>query len=297
MKRVLITGLNGFTGAYVNAELTAHGWEVWGLGTKDCHCGDRYFRADLSDIPALRKACKKIRPDAVVHLAAVAFVGNIDAEKMYRVNLLGTRNLLTVFAECDYTPACIILASSGNVYGAGKGGDLDESASTIPANDYAVSKLAMEYMARLWMDKLPLVITRPFNYTGVGQSVSFLVAKLADHFRKRSEVIELGNLDVWRDFSDVRSVAEVYRRLLEARPVGETVNICSGQAISLRDIIGRAINLSGHVPRIEVNPAFVRPNEISYLCGDSSKLRRLVGSWREYSFDETLRWMLLDNGQ
>jgi len=155
-----------------------------------------------------------------------------------------------------------------------------------------VSKLAMEYMARLWMDKLPIVIARPFNYTGVGQTESFLLPKIVGHFRRGAEVIELGNLDVWRDFSDVRAVAQAYRRLLEVCPAGETVNVCSGKAHSLREVIAMAESVSGRSIQVQVNPAFVRASEVKTLCGDATKLRSVIGEWATPPLEDTLRWML-----
>jgi GDP-6-deoxy-D-talose 4-dehydrogenase len=292
MKRVLITGIEGFTGPYVEADLATHGWEVWGfcehLGSKNT-C---YRKVDLTDANAVRQAVNNVRPDAVVHLAAVSFVGHDNADAFYRVNLMGTRNLLAALAGVKKRPECVIIASSANIYGNSTEGVLSETDPPNPANDYAVSKLAMEYMARLWFEKLPLVITRPFNYTGVGQSKSFLLPKIVDHFRRKAPIIELGNLDVWRDFSDVRAVARAYRRLLEVRPVAEAVNICSGKTTSLGEVLAMAEKITGHKIRVDVNPAFVRDNEVRSLCGNAGKLKRLIGDWDMPSFEETLRWML-----
>lgn len=292
MKRALITGIKGFTGWYVAAELERHGWEVYGIGSHEEVGDTRYQRVDLLDPTGLRTVIAEVQPDAVVHLAAIAFVGHGDADAFYTVNLIGTRNLLAVLAACDKAPECVLLASSANVYGNVTEGVLGEAAPPNPANDYAVSKLAMEYMARLWMDKLPIVIARPFNYTGVGQSESFLLPKIVGHFRRGEDVIELGNLDVWRDFSDVRAVAEAYRRLLETSPAGATVNVCSGQTHSLREVISMAEEICGRPIRVQVNPAFVRANEVKSLCGDASRLRSIIGDWTTPPLPETLRWML-----
>lgn len=292
MKRALITGIKGFTGQYVAAELAQHGWEVWGIGSHDEADDARYRRVDLADAAGLRAVVAEVQPDAVVHLAAIAFVGHGDAEAFYTVNLIGTRNLLSALAACSKKPECVLLASSANVYGNATEGVLSETTPPNPANDYAVSKLAMEYVARLWMDKLPIVIARPFNYTGVGQTESFLLPKIVGHFRRGAEVIELGNLDVWRDFSDVRAVAQAYRRLLETCPAGETVNVCSGKANSLREVIAMVERISESSMQVQVNPAFVRANEVKTLCGDSTKLRSIIGEWATPPLEDTLRWML-----
>ena len=162
--RALITGIRGFTGGYVAAELRAHGWDVWGLGSHPDVSDPQYRCADLLDVPSLRSVVADVQPDVVVHLAAIAFVGHGDVGAFYRVNLLGSRNLLAALAQAEQKPSCVLLASSANVYGNSGAGVLTESTIPNPANDYAVSKLAMEHMARLWMDRLPIVIARPFNY-------------------------------------------------------------------------------------------------------------------------------------
>jgi len=291
MPRVLITGLNGFTGRYMATELESHGWEVWGLGSQSAD-QPRYHCVDLADATGLHAIVSEVRPDAVVHLAGIAFVGHGDAQAFYRVNLLGTYQLLAALAQVPYTPQCVLLASSAGVYGNATSGSLKEDTPAQPANDYAVSKLAMEHMAKLWQDKLPIVISRPFNYTGVGQGVSFLLPKIVAHFRQRASSIELGNLQVWRDFSDVRAVVRAYRRLIEVCPHGQTVNVCSGRVHSLGEVLQMAEQISGHRLRVDVNPAFVRANEVKILCGDAGRLRSLIGDWDSPPLPDTLRWML-----
>lgn len=290
-KRALVTGINGFTGRYMAAELRANGYEVIGIGSQPSAAPD-YHQVDLADGPGLRALLAELQPDVIVHLAAIAFVGHGAADAFYQVNLIGTRNLLEAIAACGKAPECVLIASSANVYGNVSEGMLDEQTPPAPANDYAVSKLAMEYMARLWCDRLPIVITRPFNYTGVGQAENFLLPKIVSHFQRKAPAIELGNLDVWRDFSDVRAVVRAYRGLIEARAVGQTVNVSSGITHSLREVIAKCSAITGHTLEVQVNPAFVRANEVKTLCGDNARLRALVPGWHTPDLDETLGWML-----
>lgn len=286
MDRVaLITGVNGFTGGYVARALRARGWTIRGL-TRE---GEADFVADLLDAARVRDVLAACRPSLVVHLAAVSFVGHADVDGMYRANVVGTRNLLEAAAAMPVVPK-VLLASSANVYGTAEG-ELDENRPFAPQNDYAVSKVAMEYMARLWAGRVPLTLVRPFNYTGVGQSERFLIPKIVAHFRRREPVIELGNLDVWRDFNDVRRVAESFARLADAEADGEVFNLCSGNEYSLREVIAMMESISGHRVEIRVNPEFVRDNEVRHLRGTESKLRTRIDAVPAIPFDQTLRWM------
>jgi GDP-6-deoxy-D-talose 4-dehydrogenase len=290
-RRVLITGLGGFTGRYVEAELQSAGYTVFGLTKKD---GAREAEhIDLLDAVAVKDVVSRIKPHAVVHLAGVAFAAHGDVDAVYRTNIVGTRNLLAALAVLSDVPETIVLASSAHVYGNAPGGAsrLDEQASARPASDYAVSKLAMEYMARTWSEQLPLTFTRPFNYTGVGQDARFLVPKIVEHFRRGEKRIELGNVDVWREFMDVRTVAWVYRRLLETRGHADTFNICAGKAYSLREVLGMMAEIAGYTIEVSVNPAFVRDNEIRHLEGDPALLQERVGSMPHVALADTLRWM------
>ena len=297
MSKVLITGADGFTGRYLAQTLYEAGHEVHGLvqravpegmyGVSVCHV------ADLSDAQGLAQVVKAVQPDKVAHLAAIAFVAHGDATAMYNTNLVGTRNLLEALAAGPSPLTAVLLASSANIYGNALEGCLDELTPPAPANDYAVSKLAMEYMARLYAQRLPLVVVRPFNYTGVGQAESFLIPKIVSHVRRRSPLLELGNLEVARDFSDVRNVVQLYHRLLcSPAAVGQTFNVCSGTAYTLTEVIQMVKEISGHDFEVQVNPDFVRPNEVRRLLGNRSKLDGVVGTVTEIALEDTLRWML-----
>lgn len=298
MSKILVTGAGGFTGRYLAAELQRAGHEVHGLVHRPVASGkvpgvSALHVADLSDAAGLAAVVNEVQPDKVAHLAAIAFVAHGDIEAIYRTNLVGTRHLLEALAQSKAPLDAVLLASSSNVYGNVVGGVLDENTPPAPANDYAVSKLAMEYAARLYAGRLPLIMARPFNYTGVGQAESFLIPKIVNHVRRRAPLIELGNLDVARDFSDVRNVVQLYRRLLEApAAVGQTFNVCSGQAWSLNEVLAMVREISGHDFEVRVNPAFVRQNEVKTLLGSRARLDAVVGEVPEIALRDTLRWML-----
>ncbi len=278
--RVLVTGILGFTGRYVEQEFATAGHHVIDL------------QSDLRDADALAKEIADQAPDAVVHLAAQAFVGHGQSKDFYEINVIGTDNLLAAIASHAPDIKSILLASSANVYGNRSEGAMDENQTPAPTNHYAISKLSMEHLAHQYFDRLPVFITRPFNYTGAGQDEMFLVPKIVKHFRDRAPAIELGNVDVFRDFGDVRAVAGIYRRLLEFCPAGETINICTGRPQSLLGIIKLCEEISGHKLDIKVNPDFVRKNEVKTLIGDNSKLRNIIGNWESPTFHNTLSWML-----
>jgi len=296
MSRILITGVDGFTGRHLAVLLASQGHEVVGIShspvinpveglAESCAC-------DLTEARNLKDIIAYLRPDKVAHLAAIAFVSHGVVEDIYRTNIVGSRNLLEAISEVGDVDS-VLLASSANIYGNRVCGAIDESVSPDPVNDYAVSKLSSEFVAHLYRERLPIIIARPFNYTGVGQSIDFVIPKIIDHVRRKADHIELGNLDVARDFSDVRDVVRTYASLLsEPGAVGGIFNICSGEARSLRDVIAMIKEISGHDFNITVNPAFVRENEVKMLWGDRSKIEALSGQRPLYTLRETLAWML-----
>ena len=291
----LVTGLAGFTGRYVAHALEAVGWRVVGLSQRTSEDAPD-VAVDLLDREAVANSVQAAGADAVVHLAAISFVAHGDADAIYQVNVAGTRNLLEALANAGKPPAIVVLASSANIYGNSTDDPITEATSPAPANDYAVSKLSMEYMARLWMDRLPIAITRPFNYTGVGQADHFLIPKIVAHFRRGERRIELGNLQVWRDFSDVRMVAEAYARLVSAAPAGGVFNICSGQVHSIQDVLDMMSDIAGYRIDVRVNPDFVRATDVERLSGSRQRLEAVVGELPAIPLCETLRWMYACDG-
>lgn len=280
--RILLTGTNGFTGRHFQEAAYAAGHEIVPL------------KANLADKTSLSSEVSSVVTDAVVHLAAISFVGHADETGFYAVNTVGTTNLLAALANLPVgqRPGKVLVASSANIYGNCEASPIGETQPSAPVNHYAASKLAMEHLALSYLDRLPIVITRPFNYTGPGQAASFLIPKLVDHFARRAAIIELGNLHVEREFNDVRMVVETYLKLLAHGEPGQIYNVCSGQPHSLQSVYDRLVRLTGHTPEIRVNPAFVRANEVHRLCGSPEKLAQCIGPLPGYDLNDTLTDML-----
>jgi len=232
-------------------------------------------------------------PTHVVHLAAISFIGHENVSQTYQTNIMGSRNILRSLSENGVTPASILLVSSANVYGISKNTMLSEDDAVNPVNDYAVSKVAMEMMAKQFSKLLNIVVARPFNYTGRGQSDNFLMPKIVNHFRNEAEFIELGNLDVSRDFSDIRTVVYYLKCLIESEnAIGQTYNLCSGIATSLKQILSICEEISGRKLVIRQRSGLIRDNEVEVLVGNPEKLRREIGLGQTYSIRDTIEWMM-----
>lgn len=285
--KILLTGADGFTGRPFALAARAAGHETVGL------------KADLTDAAAVAKEVTQLAPEAVVHLAAISFVGHTNESAFYAVNVVGTTNLLTTLATLPVPPHKVLLASSANIYGNCDASPITEVQPPSPVNHYAMSKLAMEYMAFGYAKKLPLIITRPFNYTGPGQATNFVIPKLVDHFSRRVASIALGNLYVEREFNDVQMINCAYLNLLTYGKPGEIYNVCSGQPYTLKYVLELLERITGHSIKVEVNPAFVRANEVHRLYGDPIKLDALLTAHGvklfNPSLEETLKRMLKAN--
>jgi len=296
-RRALITGLAGFTGRYMAERLRASGYRIHGTVQSEADVdpiasADATVHAvDLREPHAVADTVAAIKPEVVVHLAGIANVAHDDIANLWLVNVVGTRNLLAALTKLGAPPRAVLLASSANVYGNATEGVIDEDVPPQPANDYAASKLAMEFAARTFGAQLPLIYARPFNYTGVGQSTDFLLPKIVDHYARGAKAISLGNTDVSRDFSDVRFVVDAYARLLEAAPRGETFNVCSGVGRTLGDVLDTLARIAGYRIDVRIDPRFVRANEVRTLTGSNAKLHAAIGALQPVPLETTLRWM------
>jgi nucleoside-diphosphate-sugar epimerase len=278
--RVLIVGIDSFTGQHLKQHLEVQGNEIFGTTRISC---------DISNESDVKKVIKDFQPEGIVHLAGISFVGHENTLDFYRVNVLGAENILK--AARGTLVKKILLASSSVVYGNQAVPVYDESLVPHPVNHYGISKYAMEQMAKMYMNDLPIVITRPFNYTGVGQSEQFLIPKIVAHYAQGKAEIELGNLNVQRELNDVSYVCEAYTRLLNSNVHSDVVNISSGRATYLIEAIEHMNKIAGYEIRVTVNPKFVRSNEIPILKGSPDKLMRLIGVVEQCGFEQTLRTM------
>ncbi|ADR34779.1 NAD-dependent epimerase/dehydratase [Sulfuricurvum kujiense DSM 16994] len=289
-KRLLITGIESFTGKYIRDIFESHGYEVFGtvLGKTS---GDRIYTCDITQADQIDAVIAHVRPDTVIHLAAITFVPDGNSVDIYNVNLFATLHLLDALVRHALPYQKVILPSTSNVYGNIPLEAIHEEICPQPLSHYALSKYAMEQMARNYFDRLPILLTRPFNYTGADQAERFVIPKIAAHYREKKSAMELGNIDVYRDFSDVRDVAEAYFVLAESAVSSEIFNIGSGKVFSLREIIEMAESASAHRLEIRTNPTFVRSNEIERLGGDNTRLKNL--GWKpRHTMEETIRWMI-----
>lgn len=306
----LITGGVGFAGRYLTDCLQANGREVHVLDLNRVAArGEDWERSDvpihlvdLTHPQGLREILKDIKPSEIYHLAGRANVKSSwqgEAET-YTANVIGAVNLLCAVRDSDL-PSDILIISSGEVYGLVPEADqpIVEKQPAAPRSPYAASKLCQEIaclqIARTLRGKT--VIVRPFNHIGPGQRMGFVTADFACQIalieRSMQEpVIHVGNLDACRDFTDVRDTVNGYMKALQSGRSGEIINVCSGQAWSIRRILDSLISLSSKEISVTVDIERFRPADIPLLSGSHESLSRLSG-WRpQRAIEDTLAEIL-----
>jgi len=289
MQKVLITGIDSFTGKHLSRYLQKNGYDIY--GTSLSKNDNKKYRCDITKIDDIKSILSIVKPDFLIHLSGISFAGHGNSEEFYKVNTIGTTNILDSIVDLKLDLKKIILASSATVYGNQGVEILDESLCPKPANHYGASKYAMESLVNGYFSKIPIIITRPFNYTGKGQAEHFLIPKIVNHYKEKKETIELGNLEVSREFNDVGFVCEVYKKLLESAVQSEIVNIATNTGIKLLDVIEMMNAIAGYNIKVKVNPFFVRKDDIKILTGSSQKLTELIGNTKQKEFKSILKDM------
>ena len=293
---ILLTGSAGFVGTHLRRELEKAGHEVIGIDVKKTMAKD--ILCDLSDFPLLKEILSAHRPDGIIHLAAISRVAFSNYSLLYETNIGGTINLLSAITSVDLKTS-FLFVSSAQVYGSfdsSQKGLIDETVAIAPVNHYGASKASCEHIVSAFCmeNEIPYVIARPFNHTGKGQTVDFVIPKIVEAFVIKQESLKLGNIDVVREFLDVRDVVYAYRLMIEnsKKLSGNIFNVSSGIGYSIREILLMLETLTGHKPRIDIEPSLLRKNEIKSIVGSYERLKSQT-DWRPiHKIEETLRWML-----
>lgn len=302
--KVLVTGATGFVGRWLTVELENEGHDVV--------AAPPHAALDITQAGPVREWVAVGRPDAIVHLAAVSFGPDArrDPEGAFRVNVLGTAIILDAARRVPRPPVVLVTGSS-EVYGSPDPGDLPltETAPTVPSSAYGLSKLAQEgvALAAARSAGVPIIVTRSFNHAGPGQRPEFVIPALARGVvamkRGIEPVIRAGNVDVRRDFLDVRDVVRAYRLLIEGSVAGRlgeagvVVNVARGRSVAIRSIIERLCSMAGCQPRVSIDESLVRVDDPPEICGDASLLGRLTGWAARIPLDQTISDVLEEASQ
>ena len=256
---VLITGSTGFTGPYLIQELKLRGFEV------SC------LKSNLLNPSDLETEVKQINPDHVFHLGGLSHLTSNQPDELYRVNTIGSLNLIKALNNLCNNTKSIFLASTAYVYES-TDSKISEISPLFPDSHYAMSKLSMEYLCKSNSNRIKLIVLRTFNYTGKGQSTKFFIPKLIKLFKQKLNPIELGNLNIEREFNDVTWFVSVMVSLLEIPNTEGTFNVCSGISHKLTKIVEIMEKISCHKAQIKVENKLVRKGEKYKICGDPKKL-------------------------
>ena len=304
--KALITGVNGFAGSYLAEALLKANCLVTGLvqpGTSLSNIStikDRLslFEVDLLDQDDLNKIISNISVDVVFHLAGASSVKESFEQpgKYFAINVIGSLNLLASLRK-SLPKSRIILVASGEVYGESLDSKkkIDENAPLLPKSPYGASKAAMDMLGRIYHKSTgqEIIIARPFNHIGPRQTDVFFVPAVARQIaeivnKRKPAVIDLGDIEVYRDFTDVRDMVKAYIALAQKGSPGKAYNICSGKRYLLRDIVNELIKLSKTRIEIKIDPARLRKSDIKDIKVDNSLIIKETGWKPTIKIDDSL---------
>lgn len=299
MKKVFITGIEGFVGHYLARFLATKNYEISGIYFDESAISGlpgKLYRGDIRELEKFKTIVREVKPDWVFHLAAVSSVAISYSQPSltFGVNVLGTWNLFASFKELNFNPR-VVIVSSCEVYGRARTFPTKETEPPKPLSPYALSKLFSEEVSRFYhqTDNMSVVILRPFTHTGVGHSEVFIFPSIAKRIVEierglREPILEVGNIENQRDYTDVRDMVKAYVLAAEHCRTGETYNITSGKTIVIREGIEFLLSRAKKKIELKINPQLLRPNDIPVLKGDCTKFSTLTGWKPEIDFQQTL---------
>ena len=302
--KYLVTGVSGFVGAHVREHLRAGGHEVTGTDAVEPQdrTGLRFYQASLMDSAALKEMINAVRPQRIIHLASASSVGaswgkpvecfinntNIFLNLVEAVRLSGLKcRILSVGSSEEYGPV------------SQEDCPLREDRPSDPMSPYAVARVAQEHLSKVYSKGygLDIVCTRSFNHLGPGQTDRFVMSSFVRQAielkRGLRPAIICGNIDIVRDFIDVRDVISAYQCILDKGTAGAIYNVCRGEGFSLRDILVRICHRVGIPAEFQIDPALIRPIDNPVIVGDNTKVRALgfkAAFALDRSLDDMIRW-------
>lgn len=291
--KYLITGSAGFVAQHLAAELERQGHVVYGFDLKE--------GGDLRNFESVRRALDTVRPDRIFHLAALTFVPESfkDPIRAFEINTLGSINLLEAVRSLGLKSR-IHMAGTSEEYGdtSGEAEPITERSLPNPSSPYAVAKLAMDHLGRIYANAygMPIVITRAYNHCGAGRGEEFAESAFAKQIveieRGQRKVLRHGNLSSVRNYTDVRDIARAYIMAVELDP--GVYNICSDRNVTMQQMMDILVsNATCDIP-MEVDKSLYRPNDFSFKKPSCEKFSTLTGWKPEYKLEDTLQAILED---
>jgi len=308
--KALITGISGFAGSHLAEFLLNKEYRVFGTFYDESTFSNlngfiekvTLFKCDIRNYDSLKKIIKEVQPDEIYHLAAISFIPtSLENPKLtFDTNLYGTLNLYQAIIGLKINPK-VLFVGSADEYGLVKESDLPirENCPLCPINPYSISKVSADFLSYFYFKNfhLNIIRVRPFNHIGPRQSSEFVCSSFAKQIAEiekglKEPVIKVGNLEPKRDFTDVRDMVRDYWLALQKGDPGEIYNICSGKAVSIKDLLDKLLAMSKKDIEVRQDPKKLRPSDIPLLLGDSTKFREKTRWKRGIPFEKTLQDIL-----
>lgn len=285
--KALVTGSAGFVGGHLVTHLQEEGFEVHGFNLRDGQ--------DIRNFEFVRNALDTLRPNYIFHLAGQAFVPESFANptRTFEVNTIGSLNILEAARQLQIKTR-IQLCGTSEEYGDAMNGRgvVTEDTLPIPKSPYAVSKMAMDYLGRVYTNAygLEVVITRAFNHAGPGRGEMYAESSFAKQIVEcelgKREVVKHGNLSTVRNYTDVRDVVRAYRLAIDLPP--DVYNICSDNSVEMQELMDLLIKNAKVPITTEVDEALFRPGDFSFKTPSCEKFKKLTDWKTTYSLEETM---------